>query len=127
MENVGNSNVPSVKRKQLDFESLTPSPSYASIGRHIHPPVLFSPAGSAVPVHVRDRGVAVGGANRGSAPDVAREQQQQQQLVQQKEKERNSDPVREPAPARDKQPGEDMEKLPLSCLYHCISLPLSLL
>ena len=54
--------------------------------------------------------MAVGGANRGSAPDVAREQQQQQQqLVQQKEKERNSDPVREPAPARDKQPGEDME------------------
>ena len=70
--------------------------------------------------------MAVGGANRGSAPDVAREQQQQQQLVQQKEKERNSDPVREPAPARDKQPGEDMEKLPLSCLCHRISLSLSL-
>ena len=64
--------------------------------------------------------MAVGGANRGSAPDVAREQQQQQ-LVQQKE--RNSDPVREPAPVRDKQPGE---YIPLSCLCHRISLSLSL-
>ena len=88
-------------------------------------PFLFSPAGSAVPVHVRDRGVAVGGANRGSAPDVAREQQQQ--LVQQKEKERNSDPVREPAPVRDKQPGEDMEMFHLYHVSAIIFLSLSLL
>ena len=93
---------------------------------YIHGSVLFSPAGSAVPVRMRDRAVGVGDANRGSAPDVAREQQQQQQLVQQKEKERNSDPVREPAPARDKQPGELMAMLPLSCLCHHISLFLSL-
>ena len=92
----------------------------------IHASVLLSSAGSAVPVRVRDRAVGAGGANRGNAPDVAREQQQQQ-LVQQKEKERNSDPVREPVPARDKQPGELMVMLPLSWLcHHNISLSLSL-
>ena len=76
--------------------------------------LLFSLAGSAVPLRVRERAGGVGGGNRGSAPDVTREQQQQ--LVQQKEKERSSDPIREPAPAREKQPGEAMQLLPLSYL-----------
>ena len=75
---------------------------------YIYALILFSPAGSAVPVRMREKAAGVGGGNRGSAPDVMREQQQ---LVQQKEKERSSDPVREPAPTREKQPGELTELL----------------
>ena len=60
---------------------------------------------SAVPGRARERGAGGGVATRGSAPDVAREQQKQPSVMQ-KEKERNGDPV---SAAKEKQSGKETD------------------